>query len=112
MQNDKTKTGGCESARVLDASRGRASATRYEFDPRDDLSLELDELPPMPAAPTDGSPEPLYIVPLPDECCEPLVPAAECCLLPDCCPELAPDCRCCDELLPDAPSIDPLVPLP
>ena len=48
--------------------------------------LPLDGVPdPMPAAPADGSPEPLYIVPLPDECCEPVAPDAECCelLLPD-----------------------------
>ena len=92
----------------------RVGACVYAFEPRDDLSLEPAWLPPMPAAPADGLPDPLYIVPLPDDCCVPLVPDAECCvpLVPDveCCD--VPDCKCCPALVPDVPSIEPVVPLP
>lgn len=86
-----------------------ALSVRYVFEPFDDLSLELPDWPlPMPAAPVDGLPEPLYIVPLPlllpEACWVPAVPEAECCDVPDpgciCWLLPAPDCRCCPELPP------------
>src|SRR5690348_4347555 len=108
------KRAGRSSARPMLRVERRVGARVYAFEPRAALSWDPPWLPPMPAAPPDGFPDPLYIVPLPDDCrgppgpdadaCVPLVPDVECCDVPD--------CKCCPALVPDVPSIEPVVPLP
>jgi hypothetical protein len=60
-----------------------ASDSQLSRDPRErSVSSLLRDVGPIPAAPAEGLPEPLYIVPLPDACCEPDVPDVECWVAP------------------------------
>jgi hypothetical protein len=102
---------------------------QFSRDPRErSVSSLLRDVGPIPAAPAEGLPEPLYIVPLPEACCDPDVPDDECCVAPVVPPlgdavwigpllALAPTCwlpGLPGEPVPPLvlPCIDPLVPLP
>src|SRR5690242_8642417 len=88
---------------AVSTERASARPPPYQRDPRFVVSL----LPPaIPAAPAAGSPEPLCIVPVPDDCCEPLEPGCECCA------PVVPDCACCEPLVLPCRCCEPDVPLP
>src|SRR6187402_3534346 len=69
-------------------------AARALFAQRDSRPVDSRLPPATPAAPADGLPEPLYRVPLPDDCGEPDVPEAACCAPPYVAPELVPAWLC------------------